>query len=406
MELFKNSNFDFLGKKWPFIIASLILMAASIGSLVLKGGPRYGIDFRGGTLVYVKFADRPPIEKLRAALSAKLGGTPDVQEITGTNEVIIGTDVQDDERAQEATRLAIIETLSNTFGQAEAGKLEINNAGVQAMIDRLRVPLQNAGVAMSEQQLQDLTENIKEFRDTPPRSGVLRSFDELQGVPGVNSQVIAVLKQEAYTAPYSIRQMEIIGPKMGAELRQQALYVVLAALGGMLIYIAFRFEWIYGVAAVLAVIHDTVITIGIFSLIDKEITLTVLAALLTLVGYSMNDTIVTFDRIRENLKTAKRVGFQELVNTSVNQTLSRTIMTSGLTFLTAISLWVFGGPVLNGFALALVIGIVIGTYSSIFIAGPLLIWGRDWIEGRKRSQPSAAPASAAVRGRTPAKSVK
>jgi preprotein translocase subunit SecF len=406
MELFKNSNFDFLGKKWPFIVFSLILISASIASLVIKGGPRYGIDFRGGTLVYVKFADRPPIEKIRAALAEKLGGTPDVQEVTGTNEVIIGTDVQDDERAQEATRHAIIETLSSAFGQAQAGKLDINNAGAQAMADRLRVPLQNAGVAMPEQRLQELAQSIRDFRDKPPQSGVLRRLDELQGVAGVNPQVISVLRQEAFVAPYAIRQMEIIGPKMGAELRQQALYVVLAALAGMLIYIAFRFEWIYGVAAVVAVAHDAFVTVGLFSILDKEITLTVLAALLTLVGYSMNDTIVIFDRIRENLKGAKRLGFEELVNFSINQTLSRTILTSGLTFLTAFTLWLFGGPVLNGFALALVIGIIVGTYSSVFIAGPILIWGRNQIESRKRNQPRQAPVSAAVRGRTPAKSVK
>jgi preprotein translocase subunit SecF len=282
----------------------------------------------------------------------------------------------------------------------------VNNSGVQALVDRLRVPLQSAGTAMSEQQLQDLATRIKNFRDTPPRSGVLRSFDDLQGVPGVTPQVIAALKQEAYLSPYSIRNVEIVGPKMGEELRRQAIYVVLAALAGMLIYIAFRFEWIYGVAAVLAVFHDTLITIGFFSILDQEITLTVVAALLTLVGYSMNDTIVVFDRIRENLKLSKRGSYYDIVNASINQTLSRTALTSGLTFLTALSLLLFGGPVLRGFSLALVIGIIIGTYSSVFIASPIVIWLRDWLESRKhKSQLTAAPA-AAVRGRAPAKTAK
>lgn len=405
MELFKNTNFDFLGKKWLFIGASLVLTVAGLVSLVVKGGPRYGIDFRGGTLVYVKFADRPPIEKLRSTLTAKLGGQPEVQEVTGSNEVIIGTEQRSD-REQEMARAAIMDTLAGTFGQQQTGKLDLNNSGAQTMIDRLRVPLQTANVSLTEQQLTDLANNIKNFRDTPPRSGVIRSVDELSGVTGVTPQVLSVLKQEAVTAPYSIRNVEIVGPKMGKELRLQAIYVVLAALGGMLIYIAFRFEWIYGVAAVVAVFHDTLITIGLFSILNKEITLTVVAALLTLVGYSMNDTIVVFDRIRENLKGNKRMGFEELVNASVNQTLSRTILTSGLTFLTALSLWLFGGPVLNGFSLALVIGIIIGTYSSIFIASPILIWWRDQVEGRKRTQAAAAPASAATRSRTPAKSAK
>jgi preprotein translocase subunit SecF len=405
MELLKSANFDFLGKKWPFIIFSALLMFAGLASLMMKGGPRYGIDFRGGTLVYVKFAEKPPIERLRSALHAKLGGTPEVQEITGQNEVIIGTELRED-REQERARLAILETLTATFGQQQAGKLDLNNAGVQAIVDRLRVPLQGAGVSLSEQQLQDAATAIKNFRDAAPRSGVLRSIDDLQGVPGVTPQVISALKQEAYIAPYSIRQVEVVGPKMGAELRRQAIYVVLAALAGMLIYIAFRFEWIYGVAAVLAVFHDTIVTIGLFSILNEEITLTVVAALLTLVGYSMNDTIVIFDRIRENLKLSKRQNFEELVNASINQTLSRTILTSGLTFLTALSLLIFGGPVLRGFSLALVIGIIIGTYSSVFIASPILIWARDWVEARKRKTPSAAAPATAVRGRAPAKSIK
>jgi preprotein translocase subunit SecF len=222
----------------------------------------------------------------------------------------------------------------------------------------------------------------------------------------VNAQVLQVLKQETYTSPYGIRDIQIVGPKMGEELRRQAIYVVLAALAGMLIYIAFRFEWIYGVAAVLAVFHDTLITIGFFSILDQEITLTVVAALLTLVGYSMNDTIVVFDRIRENLKLSKRGSYYDVVNASINQTLSRTALTSGLTFLTALSLLLFGGPVLRGFSLALVIGIIIGTYSSVFIASPIVIWLRDWLESRKhKSQLTAAPA-AAVRGRAPAKTAK
>ena len=171
----------------------------------------------------------------------------------------------------------------------------------------------------------------------------------------------------------------------------------LLALAGMLIYIAFRFELIYGLAAVIAVFHDTIITIGLFSIFDKEISLTVIAALLTLVGFSMNDTIVVFDRIRENLPAMRKEKFDNVVNLSINQTLSRTILTSGLTFITAAALWIFGGAVLNGFSFALVVGIIIGTYSSIFIASPILIWGRDWMEKRRNGTPSvgATPLAAA-----------
>lgn len=399
MELFKNTNFDFLGKKWPFIIASLILTGAGLVSLVARGGPRYGIDFRGGALVYVKFAEKPMPDRVRAALASKIpgGGAPEVVEVQGTNELIIGTEIQD-EKTLAVTRQAIVDTLAKEFGQSAGQRLDINNAGAGAIADRLRDTLQRSGASISEQQLQDLSKAITKFRDTPPQSGLIRNFEQLSGVAGVTAPVIAALNQEFYAAPYAIRNVELVGAKIGADLRRQAIYVVLSALGGMLIYIAFRFEWIYGVAAVLAVFHDTIITIGLFSLFDMEISLTVVAALLTLVGYSMNDTIVVFDRIRENLKLLRREKLEKLINISVNQTLSRTLLTSGLTFLTALSLFLFGGPVLKGFSFALVVGIIVGTYSSIFIASPILVLWQDFVEKRKGTV--SAEAAGAVRRRS------
>jgi preprotein translocase subunit SecF len=172
---------------------------------------------------------------------------------------------------------------------------------------------------------------------------------------------------------YSIRSFEAIGPQIGADLRRQALMATGGASAGMLLYLAWRFRTAYGVAAVVAMVHDAFITIGLFSLLNQEISLTVVAALLTLIGYSMNDTIVVFDRIRENRRTCGREPLAETINRSINQTLSRTILTSGLTLLTALSLFLFGGPVLHGFSLALVIGIIVGTFSSIFIASPILL---------------------------------
>ena len=228
---------------------------------------------------------------------------------------------------------------------------------------------------------------------------MLTSFDQLSAVPGVTPQVINTLKQECALAPFTVKRVEIVGPKVGGELRWQAVKATLYALGGMLVYIAFRFEWIYGAAAVIAVFHDTLITIGLFSLLNKEISLTVIAALLTLVGYSMNDTIVVFDRIRENLKILRREKLEVLINRSINQTLSRTILTSGLTFLTVLALFLFGGEVLHGFSLALVIGIIIGTYSSIFIASPILVFWQDFVEKRKKKPSAAPPSTPAVAAR-------
>ena len=195
--------------------------------------------------------------------------------------------------------------------------------------------------------------------------------------------VLSSLNGDFYLSSFAVFNTEIVGPKVGADLRRQALYVTLSGLGAMLVYIWFRFELSYGVAAVIATFHDVIITLGIFSLINKEITLTVIAALLTLVGYSMNDTIVVFDRIRENVRLKKRENFTDLVNRSINQTLSRTMLTSGLTFLAVLSLFLFGGEVLRGFSLVLVVGVIVGTYSSIFIASPVVVfWQTRYGKGR------------------------
>ncbi len=190
-------------------------------------------------------------------------------------------------------------------------------------------------------------------------------------------------------------KVDVVGPTVGHQLEKQALLATLYSLAGMLVYLWFRFQLIYGVAAVVAVFHDTLITVGAFALLNKEISLTVIAAILTLVGYSMNDTIVVFDRIRENLRLSRRESLPDVVNRSINQTLSRTVLTSGLTFLTVLSLYIFGGAVLNGFSFALVVGILIGTYSSIAVAAPMLVAWQEW----RASKGKAVVLPAAKRGR-------
>ena len=190
-------------------------------------------------------------------------------------------------------------------------------------------------------------------------------------------QIVAAL-QANYDNPFIVRNVQVVGPTVGKQLESKAFWATIYSMIGMLVYLWFRFQLIYGVAAVVACFHDTLITIGAFALTNQEISLTVIAAILTLVGYSMNDTIVVFDRIRENLRLSRRETLPDVVNRSINQTLSRTVLTSGLTFLTVLSLYVFGGQVLRGFSFALVIGILIGTYSSIAIAAPMLVAWQEW----------------------------
>jgi preprotein translocase subunit SecF len=311
MELFRDTHFDFLGRKWWFILPSLILILAGLVNIVAHGGPLYSIDFKGGAQMEVRWEAAPPIERIRAAISSQLTGVSVVaaHDLTNSNEVLVSAEL-------------------------------------------------------------------------PARA-------DLAGVRQTIEQALSTINTR-----YSIRNFEVIGPQIGEDLRHQALMATAGASGGMLLYLSYRFRPAYGAAAVLAMAHDAVITVGLFSLLHQEISLTVVAALLTLVGYSMNDTVVVFDRIRENRRIHERDPLAVTINRSINQTLSRTVLTSGLTLLTALSLLLFGGPVLHGFSLALVIGIVVGTFSSIFIASPILLAWEDWRAGsriRHGSLPTGGP---------------
>jgi preprotein translocase subunit SecF len=222
---------------------------------------------------------------------------------------------------------------------------------------------------------------------------VLISLPEQQDESSLDAgrqQIVAAL-QAHYDNPFTVRNVQVVGPTVGKQLEKQALLATLYSMAGMLVYLWFRFQLIYGVAAVVACFHDTLITVGAFALLNKEISLTVIAAILTLVGYSMNDTIVVFDRIRENLRLSRREALPDVVNRSINQTLSRTVLTSGLTFLTVLSLFIFGGQVLNGFSFALVVGILIGTYSSIAVAAPMLVAWQEW--RARRGKAAVLPAA-------------
>jgi preprotein translocase subunit SecF len=315
IELFKDIKVDWLGKRKLFLAISGSVMLIGLISLVIKGGFEYGVDFKGGTIVQVRFKQKPDIEKIRQLLRDNGAPNSQPQELAGRNDVLIEFQGAKEEDAS-AGRSVIINALNKGF----AGQFEVLSA-------------------------------------------------------------------------------TSIGPKVGEDLKRQAVFATLYALGGILIYIAFRFEWIYGAAAVFAVFHDTLVTLGLFSVFNREINLTVIAALLTLVGYSVNDTIVVFDRVRENLKMRRRDDLATIMNDSINQTLSRTILTSGLTFLTVLALFLFGGEIINHFAFAMVVGIIVGTYSSIAIAAPLVLVYTN-IRGRAVPQ-VAAPARAATVTKAP-----
>jgi preprotein translocase subunit SecF len=395
IEFFKEPKIDWMGKAKYFYALSAILLLAGWISIFAKGGLYYGIDFKGGTNVDVKFAQPPNIDQLRAALSKQGLGNSEIQSINDiggkSNEVLIFVEqAGNDDEARDASKAKVLSALNATYNTGSE-KPDFNAATPSSLAAYLtqKDPL-NLGAAASDRYTQ-LAKQLLDYRDRT-MNGLVGNFDDLSRVSGVTPGVVASLRDGFSIGPFAIRGGEIVGAKVGAELRRQAVFVTLYALGGMLLYIAFRFEWVFGAAAVLAVFHDVLITLGFFSLLHFEISLTVIAALLTLVGYSMNDTIVIFDRIRENNRLLRKEDFKNLVNKSINQTLSRTILTSGLTFLTVLVLFLMGGQVLRAFSFALVVGIVVGTYSSFGIAAPLVVWWHRW-KGHGMAAAGTGPAA-------------
>jgi preprotein translocase subunit SecF len=257
-------------------------------------------------------------------------------------------------------------------------------------INRIRQAVSAAGIKdASVQPIQ----NFNEASDNEMLVSLPEQQDEAALDQG-RKQIVDAL-QANYSSPFTVLNVDVVGPTVGKQLENKALLATLYSMAGMLVYLWFRFQLIYGVAAVVACFHDTLITVGAFALTNQEISLTVIAAILTLVGYSMNDTIVVFDRIRENLRLSRRESLPDVVNRSINQTLSRTVLTSGLTFLTVLSLYVFGGQVLRGFSFALVVGIIIGTYSSIAVAAPMLVAWQEW--RAKQGKDAVLPAAKRAR---------
>jgi preprotein translocase subunit SecF len=397
VELFRGVNVDWLGKKWYFLAFSLVFSVSGVLSILFWHHIKLGIDFRGGTLVYVQFEQPPNADRIRQAMDRAGIHDSRIQPYGTASQRQVAISLAQNETHEsslDAGRQTIVQTLNANYssnGAANQGKLDLDNASQGALAQFLQQSdpehLASTGAVDAAQRYAQQATAILQHRDHD-LGGIFSSIDQLNGV--ADPAVVNQLKQGAYLSGFHVFAADVIGPQVGAALRKQALLATLYSLAGMLVYLWFRFELIYGVAAVVAVFHDTLITVGAFSLADKEITLTVIAAILTLIGYSMNDTIVVFDRIRENLRLSRRENLTSVVNRSINQTLSRTVLTSGLTFLTVLSLYVFGGEVLRGFSFALVIGILIGTYSSIAVAAPMLVAYQEW--RAKRGKRAVLPA--------------
>ncbi len=378
MELFRNPQIDFMGRKLVFISVSSVLVLTSIALLVTRG-LTYGIDFRGGADVVLRFANEPGIEEIRAALGAQGFGSAGIQKLSGgasaAHDVLIR--VQPQEGEEEAGDVAgrIINALKEGLaGGGREGAIDVNIAGARE-IERAIL----TAVPGREDEIRADAEAIASYRNT--HDGIFQSVEEAAAVPGVSAQTASWLRENAVAGGFTIRSADYVGPSVGKELKRRATYAVFLALIAMLVYIWFRFEKLaFGVSAILTLAHDALIALGAVSLTGKEFDLTVLAAILTIIGYSVNDTIVIFDRVRENTKLHRGMALDRLFNDSINQTLSRTILTTGLVLLVVLTLWTFGGARLNPFSFTLLVGAISGTYSTIAVSCPIVVWWRTVVE--------------------------
>jgi preprotein translocase subunit SecF len=384
MEIFHNVQFDWLGKRYYFYIFSGVLTLMGVILFFVRGGFILGIDFTGGTVAQVQFQQAPDLGKLRSVLESKMPGvTPFLQTFgkTSENRVQIKMERQAAEsESVEGQTKQIKDALKAGFQSdvANGSRVDLNDgdlgaSGLAAVLLE-QDPLNIKPVKTLSEQTVAYDSLAAKILDKRKTIGIFQSMDDLRGVESVTDAALSKLKDKFYAGSFSVQGVQAIGAIVGKDLREKATYAVLFSMMGMLVYIAFRFKsWSYGIGAVVALIHDVLVTLGFFLLTGREISLIVIAALLTLVGYSVNDTIVIYDRIRENLRMLRKENFQQVMNASINQTLNRTILTSGLTFLAVISIFLFGGEVLDGFSFAMVIGIIIGTYSSIAIASPIVL---------------------------------
>ncbi len=352
-QFFTDLKVDWLGWRKPLIFLSIAFLLAGLGSAVARemtpGGTdafNLGVDFQGGTVITAKFREKPSIPEIRTALNSVGITEPIIQDSTDkTDEVLIKIPLVE----REPGTVDIAVPAANT-AEADANANTAGEAGEQP-------EGQDAPAAIGQTQVEAGRELVRQALNTFGREAVA---------------TVELPQDEG--AAYKIVGTDSVGPVAGAQLRDAAVIATLLGLLGMLLFIAFRYDWTYAAGAVVAVFHDVLITLAFFSIFQWEVSLTVLAAMLTLVGFSVNDTIVIFDRVRENTALNRSGSLYDLTNRAINQTMSRTVVTNGLTFLAVLALVLFGGEVLRGFSLALFVGIIAGTYSTIAIASPIAIW--------------------------------
>ena len=381
LRIFHNTHFEFMKYRRFWIILSTVLNLAALGLILFGPGFKYGVDFAGGTQLTVKFKGEPEVGRIRGAIEALNLGAVSIQRFdeAARHELLIRVQNPGAEGDYSAE---ILNALDKELNPASTG-VRINLQGMEALRDALVQANPDAvggTVEARRTTYQPMAEAVLALRK---QNGILNGPEDLTNVTELSAPARQFLGGSGRFGEFSLLAADNVGPAVGKDLRKKAAYAIGFSLVGMLVYIWFRFQFQYGVGAIVALLHDTLITLGVLSITGRELDIPAVAALLTLVGYSVNDTVVIFDRIRERLKLDRGKPLIQLMDVAINQTLSRTIITGGLTWLVVVCLFLFGGDVINTFAFVLVIGLIIGSYSTIYIASPIALAMSNFLEKRK-----------------------
>jgi len=382
MQLFKTPNIKFLKYKYVALSATAVIVLAGVLNVTLSKGLKLGVDFGEGTLLRVMFrtpSDEGDIRDLlgRVGLAKsqvqKTGNTGREFQIRAMEAANVKAGGQDQLEAHEALADRIIEALRGDDGKAEQarGLIDLNTVDERTLSGLLESAFPGSGP--------DAAQRVISYRN---QNGIIGDFQILAGL-GLKPECQAFLKDKSYLGTLTVLSRETVGPQVGADLRRKAVQATIWSLLGMLVYIALRFKLEYGVAAIFTLAQDVLITMSIYSFTNREINLPIIAGILTIVGFSINDTIVIFDRVRENQKLMRGKALEEVMNTSINQCLGRTIITSGTVFLTVGALFLFGGEVINDFAFLMLIGTIEGVYSTVYLSCPVVLFWQKWFKPKR-----------------------
>lgn len=383
MQLFKTPNIPFLKYKFAALALTAVIVLAGLINIIFFNGLKLGVDFGEGTLLRIMFREATDVGEVRQMLkNIGLAGSP-IQE-TGKNgrefqiRAIPTINIKGGEQEQMEAHASLADSIINAIRGEEASSAEARGLKDLNLIDEktLTALLETSFPGTGAESSRKIIANRIE-------KGIITSWQEIESL-GVKASVISFLQEKSYLGKIAILSRETVGPQVGKDLRRRALQAIIWSLIGMLIYIAVRFKLEYGVAAIFTLTQDVLITLSIYSFTNREINLPIIAGFLTIVGFSINDTIVIFDRIRENQKLFRKSSLEEIMNISLNQTLGRTVITSGTVLLTVLALFIFGGEVINDFAFLMLVGTIEGVYSTISLSCPAVLFWKKIFPSKKR----------------------